>query len=312
MYDVNWRARPMEQHYILCGLGQVGLRVLEHLRAAGMAVVVVDTFCKPDDPRLEGVPLVAGDCRKPAVLEQAGLARANGVLIVTSNDLVNLSTVLMIRNLHPTIRVVVRMFNQNLLSRLGAAVANIHALSTSGLVGPLLALIARTGGALGAFQLADGTRYKVAEIEVAVSSALAGQTPAALAKEQRLIVVAHNGTGQQGSPSIAVDQDAVIKSGDHLIVCGPAETVSELLTRSENESLPELLWAGTVRRFGRVVWRTLTMIDLPVKVCTSIFLGVIAVSTLVFHFGIEKEHLVSAFYRTISLMATGADMHGED
>src|SRR5437773_6175670 len=154
----------MDQHYILCGLGHVGLRVLEHLRAAGAAVVVVDTFCKPGDSRLNGVRLVSGDCRKPEVLEEAGLARAKGVLIVTSNDLVNLSTVLLIRNLHPTVRVVVRMFNQSLISRLGAAVANVHALSTSGLAGPLLALIARTGEALGTFRLTDGTRQQIAEL----------------------------------------------------------------------------------------------------------------------------------------------------
>ncbi|MBI3407392.1 MAG: NAD-binding protein [Planctomycetes bacterium] len=302
----------MEQHYILCGLGQVGLRVLEHLRAAGMAVAVIDSCCKPDDPRLEGVQLVSGDCRQPAILEQAGLANAKGVLIVTSNDLVNLSTVLLIRNLHPTVRVVVRMFNQNLLARLGSAVANVHALSTSGLAGPLLALIARTGGALGVFRMADGARHKIAELQVATGSILVGQTLAALGRQHRITPVAHFTAGQEAAFALAIKPDAVVQSGDQLVVCGPADEVAPLLARSENESFPDLLWAGTVRRLGRVIWRSVTMIDLPVKVCTSIFLSVILISMMVFHLGMKNDTIIDAFYRTISLMATGADMRGNE
>src|SRR5215475_10118429 len=84
--------RTMDRPIILCGLGRVGWRVLEYLRAGGLAVVVVDSRCSADDPRLAGVPVVRGDCRQREVLEEAGVARAGGVLIVTSDDLVNIST----------------------------------------------------------------------------------------------------------------------------------------------------------------------------------------------------------------------------
>ena len=42
----------MTQPIILCGLGRTGARVLEYLQAARLPVVVVDTGCAPDDPRL--------------------------------------------------------------------------------------------------------------------------------------------------------------------------------------------------------------------------------------------------------------------
>ena len=87
----------MRQHFIVCGLGRVGWRVLEYLRAAGAPVVVVDNHGSPDDPRLAGISLVAGDCRQPEVLTRAGLAEAKGVLILTSDDLVSLSAALMVR-----------------------------------------------------------------------------------------------------------------------------------------------------------------------------------------------------------------------
>ncbi|MBY0513361.1 MAG: NAD-binding protein [Gemmataceae bacterium] len=83
-------ARPV----LLCGLGRVGWRVLESLRAAGLTVVVVDTVVTPGDPRLGGVTAVKGDCRRPDVLEQAGVRDARGVVIVTSDDLVNVSAAL--------------------------------------------------------------------------------------------------------------------------------------------------------------------------------------------------------------------------
>ena len=82
----------MDQHFILCGLGRVGERVLDHLKAAGARVVVIDTHCAPGDARLGEAELVVGDCRRREVLEQAGLSRARGVLILPSDELVSLQT----------------------------------------------------------------------------------------------------------------------------------------------------------------------------------------------------------------------------
>ncbi len=77
-----------------------------------------------------------GDCRRKDILEQAGLADARGILILPSDELVSLQTALVVRQLHATIRVVVRMFNQKLITRLGSAVANVQTLSVSALAAP--------------------------------------------------------------------------------------------------------------------------------------------------------------------------------
>ena len=86
----------MDQHFIMCGLGRIGERVLEHLLATGARVVVIDNRCTADDPRLKGVRHIAGDCRERTVLEEAGVDHARGVLILTSDDLVNLEVALMV------------------------------------------------------------------------------------------------------------------------------------------------------------------------------------------------------------------------
>src|SRR5438132_5973000 len=168
----------MENHIILCGLGRVGWRVLQHLQAANLPVAVIDNRCAADDARLDKATLVSGDCRQQEMLEKAGVAQARGVLILTSDDLVSISTALMVRHLNPNVRVVVRMFNPNLIARLGSAVQNVFALSTSALAAPLLAVIARTGEALGTFRLENGAQLQVAELTVPPLSSLVGQTVA--------------------------------------------------------------------------------------------------------------------------------------
>ena len=302
----------MDQHIILCGLGRIGWRVLEYVRATGTPVVVIDTRCAPGDARLHGVPLIQGDCRQPEVLEQAGLARARGVLILTSDDLVSISTALLVRHLHPDVRVVVRMFNQGLISRLGKAVHNVFALSTSALTAPLLALIARTGEALGTFRLEDGTAREIVELTARPGSALTGKTLDEVTTRRQVQILGHCPAGGSMRFFHTVDPAARLAAGDRLVVCGEPSRVAPLLAQGEDETLPELLWAGLVRRLGRVAWRTLAEVDLAVKICTSVLVAVIVVSTAVFHLTVEKEKISDALFRTISLMATGADMHGSD
>jgi Trk K+ transport system NAD-binding subunit len=297
----------MHQPVILCGLGRVGWRVLDYLQVAGLPVVVIDTQCRPDDPRLKGARLIQGDCRQQAILEQAGLAQARGVLVLTGDDLVNVSATLTIRHCHASIRIVVRMFNPTLLGRLGKAVANVYALSVSALTAPLLALTALTGQSLGTFGSGADTR-QVAEVMVTEGSPLAGHSIAELAERYRFVALAHGrGTGQQRY-LLEVDPDTRLQAGDRLALCGAPVDLAPLLVPEAGDILPHLRWAGKLRRAARIVGRTFAEIELPVKLCTLILLAVLVASTLVYYFGVEKS-LPDGLYRTVSVISTGADMH---
>src|SRR5262245_43886930 len=166
----------MAQHYVICGLGWVGGRVLDYLRAAGAEVVVIDSSFHHDDPRLQGARLIKGDCRRPEILLQADVCSARGVLILTSADLINISCALTVRHLCRDVRIVLRMFNQNLMTHLGKVLHNVFALSAALPTAPLLALIARTGEALGTFRLEDGRRLQITEATIQPNSALLGRT----------------------------------------------------------------------------------------------------------------------------------------
>lgn len=299
----------MSRPIILCGLGRVGWRVLESVRAAGMPVVVVDTNISPDDPRLHGVRAVRGDCRRPDVLEQAGAREAAGVVIATSDDLLNISTAMLARKLNPTARVVVRMFNRNLIDRLSGTVKNTVALSVSALTAPMLALMAVTGDALGMFKLDDGPR-QVSELVVAADSALAGQTVAAVAQSHGLKPLALTRVGNAPQLLHDVPGDAPLSPGDRLVLCGTPQDLIRLLERERGDLLPGVRWAWRVRRWVRTFRRTLWEVDLSVKVATPVLFGTILASVMVFRYGIGTEW-EDGFYQTVSVIATAADLHGE-
>jgi Trk K+ transport system NAD-binding subunit len=308
----------MDQPVILCGLGRLGRRVLDYLRAANMSAVVIDRKCDPADPFLQGVRVLAGDFRQASVLEEAGIRQARGVLILTSEDLINISTTLMARHLNPQVRIVVRMFNQNLIPRLGKALQNVFALSVSGMTAPLVALTALTGEALGAFSLDDGIR-QVAELQVPEQSPLAGLTMSQVATNHQLLVVARTPKGDLAE-SLAkdrlwheLDPEMKLSAGDQLVVCGEPRHLSPFLG-GEEAALVQLRWANWLKRNWRVLWRTLSEVDLPVKVTTVTLLGVVIASTLVYfvgEFGSQKN-LSDSLFRTVSVIATGSDMHEEE
>lgn len=300
----------MEQPVVLCGLGQVGRRVLEYLHAAGLPVVVIDDRCPPDDLRLDKVRLIRGDFRQPAILAQADLAQARGVLILTSDDLVNISAALLIRQQYPEVRIVVRLFNQNLIPRLGQAVRNVFALGVSSLTAPLLALTALTGQALGTFNTDDHC-YQIGETTVRAESALHQQTLAGIAARYQVQVVAHGPAGGAECFLQDVDGETRLVAGDHLVVCGEPRHLAPIIEESDAAALPHLRWAGWVRRNGRMLYRTWTEIDVAVQVCTGVLLAVVLTSTLVYHLGMNKS-VPDALYRTISIVATGADMREKE
>jgi Trk K+ transport system NAD-binding subunit len=240
------------------------------------------------------------------------VAHARGVLILTSDDLINISAALTVRSIDPAVRVVLRMFNQNLIPRLGKAVHNIYALSTSVLTAPLFALSALTGQSLGTFRIDEGIEGRRQVAEVLVSGApLLGRTLAEMTARYRVVVLAHLPAGSTGRFLLEVQAERRLTAGDRLIVCGKPHDLEALLARG-GEVEQVVRWAGWLRRHGRALWRTLSEIDLPVKICAGVLITVIVVSTLVLRLGVEKYRTAVAFLRTISLLATGADMHEQD
>ncbi len=299
----------MNRPVVLCGLGRVGWRVLDFLRGAGVPVIVLDLHIKPDDPRLTGVQVIRGDCRDLQALAQIDFAAVRGVLIVTSDDLVNVSAALLIRRINPDCRIVVRMFNQNLINRLGHAIRNITALSVSALTAPLLAVSALTGDSLGAFKLDSGPQ-QIAEIQIVEGSELVGRKLNDLAGQFHLLILAHETANTNIQLLQHIPSGVALSPGDRVIVCGRPDDLEPLLATGNGDLFSSVLWASWLKRIGRTVRRTLGEIDLAVKLGTVALFVTLFGSTLVFRFGIGVDW-ADGIYQTVSIVATGSDLKGE-
>jgi Trk K+ transport system NAD-binding subunit len=105
---------PHRHHYIICGLGAVGVQTLRQLHANGCEVVVIER-----DPnnrflhtaRALKVPVIQGDANIAATLQTAHLSGASAVLALTSDDVANIDIALTVKGIAPKVSVIVR--NQN-------------------------------------------------------------------------------------------------------------------------------------------------------------------------------------------------------
>jgi len=288
----------MTRTVLLCGLGQVGWRVLDSLKAAGATISVIDLKAEVGDPRLKGVDFHRGDCKQLDLHQRTGAATATGILIVTSDDLLNVSTAMLVRRMNPDARIVVRMFNQTLIPRLGAALRNTVALSVSALTAPLMALTAVSGEALAAFAIGEAPQ-QIAEVTVDADSSLKGERLADVAGRFRVLVISQE-----------IPADRRLAAGDRFVVCGDPKAVGELLASASGTFASTVQWAGKLRRFARTARRTLGEIDLAMKVATGALFAVLLASSLVFRFG-TASGWGDSLYSTVSVVATGSDLRGD-
>src|SRR5262249_53066382 len=106
------RRIPDSGHFIVVGLGNIGYRVVEELLRQGDAGVGIER--PPDTPftapaRRQRVAVIIGDATIREVLQQAKASSARAVVAATSSELVNLEIALLVRELAPKQRVVVRV-----------------------------------------------------------------------------------------------------------------------------------------------------------------------------------------------------------
>jgi Trk K+ transport system NAD-binding subunit len=127
---------------IVCGLGALGIRIVEVLTGSLVPVVVVDDELDPRHlPLLRrwGVTHVGDNPRHPEVLDHAGLEEALAVVSVQSDDLRNLETALVVQSLRPDVRLIVQMSNLAVGEALRGLVGSGDALDVVSLAAPSLA-----------------------------------------------------------------------------------------------------------------------------------------------------------------------------
>ena len=150
-------------HCIVCGLGQVGFRVVRLLRRLGESVTVITENSREDFLREvteSGAKVITGDARNDQHLVEAGISHAKTVIACISNDLANIGIAMDAARLNPSCRIVIRMFDQGLASHLTDVIGIDRTVSMSAAAAPAFAASALGEAGKGLFSH-NGRTYEV-------------------------------------------------------------------------------------------------------------------------------------------------------
>lgn len=171
-----------------------------------------------------GVPVVVADATRDSVLDEVQVARARTIIISTQDDLANLEIALDARDRNPEIRVVLRMFNEQLMAKVKKAF-NIHvAFSTSALAGPVFASASASRAVRQSFYV-DEQLLEVAEYALGGKSRLIGWTLDDLKAKHPMRVISMK---RDGKADLFPGGQAKLAAGDSITVLTNLDTVKLL------------------------------------------------------------------------------------
>ncbi|WP_198648302.1 TrkA family potassium uptake protein [Cyanothece sp. BG0011] len=102
---------PTKHHYIVCGLGGIGIQIVRQLQGQGYEVVVIESDQNNrflHTARSLRVPIILEDARVNDTLKTANIQKAEGIIVVTSDDMINVEIGLTAKAIAPQINITLR------------------------------------------------------------------------------------------------------------------------------------------------------------------------------------------------------------
>ncbi|WP_416668127.1 potassium channel family protein [Egbenema bharatensis] len=212
--------------FLVCGLGSLGQYSVLNLkrfamRASEIRVTAIeqmpfDDWEVQDLPSLLEAPPIIGDCRNDDILLQAGIQQCRAILIVTSNDSVNVEAAIVARRLNPQIRIVMRSSRHNLNQLLKHQLGDFIALEPTELPAPAFALAGLQQEILGFFNIGD-FRFQVVEQTVQPKDYRFDGAPAIALHKKNFRLLSYHAAASPGPSNRAFYQwqaDTKVKPGD--------------------------------------------------------------------------------------------------
>ncbi len=221
-------------HVVVVGVGKVGYRVILGLIEMHEAVVVVED--STDSPLLDeifdlGVPVIHGCGRQAKTLKEAGVPRARAVILTTSDDLTNLDAGLTARDLNPSARVVVRLFDETLAEKISGAFA-MPAISTAKVSAPAFVAAATGRKVYQTLELA-GRKVHMTDLTVCPTGALVGMTVGEIQADHLVNIVMHQGPG---GVDVNPMNTVTLGPNDTMLLIAPMERLIDLESRNQAAS----------------------------------------------------------------------------
>jgi voltage-gated potassium channel len=230
-YERSWctmLAKSYTGHIILVGFGKLGYRIFHLLRKLDEPVVVIERNATNEfleELRRDGSPLLIGDARREALLEEANVAHAKSIILATDDDLANLEIALDAQKLSPDIRIVMRMFDQNMADKTSSGFNIDLAMSQAALAAPTFATSAVAPAIVSSF-IVGKNLIAMQRWLVRRGGPLDGMSVGDVTAALGFGVVEHQRPPQE--PRLFPTHDTVLQPGDGLILQGPLDELADL------------------------------------------------------------------------------------
>lgn len=226
---VSMKIASLSGHYIVCGYGRVGRSLCADLAARKASVVVVDQDSESTTgAEANGLLYVLGNASEEAVLRDAGVEQAAGLVTALPTDADNVFVTLVARELNPKLFIAARgetLRSERRLSRAGA-----NKTICPPLIGARrLANVLTRPGVVDFVDFAtEGIDLEAEQYHLEAGNKLVGQSlrQANLPRQIGVLVVAlrHGGGATEFNP----DADTVLAVGDTLLVIGRTGSMAKL------------------------------------------------------------------------------------
>lgn len=224
----------MKDHYIVCGLGRVGMNIAKELANENVKFVGIDkdeNLVK--DAVARGFTAFVGDSTKEEMLKRAKVETARGVVAALGDDSSNLFVTLTARQLNASLYIVARSNHSENVSRIQKAGADKVAMPNQ-IGGFHMATMVIRPGVLDFFDVLtskDSANLQVEELIVTKGSKLVGAKlgPIMQAIGEGVAILALNNS--EGKSKVNPTGQETVYEGDKLILMG---TKKQLDTLSRN------------------------------------------------------------------------------
>lgn len=225
----------LHDHYVICGLGRMGTAIAEHLSGHEQSFVVIDTDADRLDEicRDRGWHRIQGDATEDDVLTDAGIERARALATVLPTDADNVYVVLSARMLSPSVQIVARAGDAEAAKKLQRAGATrvVNPFSSGAVK---IARFMLNPSVEDFLELAGGhgTELELADVHVTGESPYVGVQLADtdLADRGVMVIGIRRADGERLLPP---GGDAVIQSGDALLVFGSSTAVNAVTAQQD-------------------------------------------------------------------------------
>ncbi|MDP9122305.1 MAG: NAD-binding protein [Acidobacteriota bacterium] len=293
----------MSGHVIVCGMGDVGYRVVELLHRLGESVQVVTAQARPERrlaAEAHGISVAIGDARAEELLLEAGLLEAKALLAATDNDLANIEIALDARRLRPDLPIVLRLFDQELARQLEPVLEVRRALNMAALAAPSFAASALGESILVSFPIGE-VPFVVGRQTLSDGGPLSGcQSLSRVAQLHRLqALLREHPEGLSALPP----NDEPVGPADRLTLLGRKEDWDCLFGAAEatprrGENVP---WRGRLRQIAALAaasWRAEPILLRFVLVGLAVL---IPATALFFHFQMGFAPADAIYFTVTSL-----------